>query len=344
LSEDLVGLIWFVVLLAGNAFFVGAEFAVISAKRAKVEIRAAEGSNPAKITLKAMDKVAVMLATAQIGITVCSLLILLIAEPAIHHLLAVPFKALGLSPELEYAISFAIALVLVTIAHVLLGEMIPKQLAFAVPERAALILAPLLYGLAIVFKPLVYLLNSIANVTLKLFRIQLRDSANTAYTIEQVENIVDHSTREGVLSDTSGAISNTFEFTEKQVQDIAIPLKKVVTFAETVTPGEIEAAVAKHGYSRYPLTNREGEINGYLHLKDVLDLHDDELNDPFPPKRVRQLISVTEKTDVENALASMRRTGSHLAKVVNRNGETVGVVFLEDIIEELVGEVRDATN
>lgn len=344
MSEELNGIVWFFVLLIANGFFVGSEFAVISAKRARIELRAQEGSSAAKITLKAMDKVAVMLAATQLGVTVCSLLILLIAEPAIHHLLETPFKALGMSDEVEGVVSFTVALVVVSAMHVLLGEMIPKQLSFAVPERAALVLVPLLYGFALITKPLVVSLNAIANAVLRLIKIDPRDSANTAYTLEQVEDIVDHSTREGVLSDTSGAISNTFEFTEKQVQDIAIPLKKVVSFAETVTPGEIEAAVAKHGFSRYPLTNSEGEINGYLHLKDVLDLRDDELNEPFPPKRVRQLISVTEKTDVENALASMRRTGSHLAKVVNRNGETVGVVFLEDIIEELVGEVKDATN
>ncbi|MFM6980305.1 MAG: hemolysin family protein [Micrococcales bacterium] len=343
MSEALNGIIWFFVLLIGNAFFVGSEFAVISAKRAKIELRAEDGSGAAKITLKAMDRVSIMLAATQIGVTVCSLLILLIAEPAIHHLLAVPFESLGMGAELEGIISFSVALILVSSLHVLLGEMIPKQLAFAVPERAALILVPLLYGFALITKPLVVSLNAIANGVLRLFRIKPRDSANTAYTIEQVEDIVEHSTREGVLSDTSGAISNTFEFTEKKVKDISIPLRKVVAFPITVTPAEIEAAVSKHGYSRYPLT-QNGEITGYLHLKDVLDLRDDELADPFPEKRVRQLTSFSENTEVEDALAGMRRTSSHLAKVINRKGETVGIVFLEDIIEELVGEVRDVTN
>lgn len=344
MTEALSGLIWFFVLLFGNAFFVGSEFAVISAKRAKIELRAEAGSSAAKITLKAMDRVSVMLAATQIGVTVCSLLILLIAEPAIHDLLALPLASIGMPTGVQGALSFAIALVLVSSLHVLLGEMIPKQLAFAVPERAALILVPPLYGFALVTKPLVITLNAIANSVLRLVRITPRDTANTAYTIEQVEDIVEHSTREGVLSDTSGAISNTFEFTEKKVKDIAIPLKKIVAFPSSVTPGEIETAVGKHGYSRFLLVSEDGELNGYLHLKDVLDLRDDELDDPFPVKRIRQLISFSENTEVEDALAGMRRTSSHLAKVVNRNGETTGVVFLEDILEELVGEVKDATN
>jgi CBS domain containing-hemolysin-like protein len=343
MSDDIFGLWMLVILLASNAFFVGAEFAVIAAKRAQIEPRAEAGSRPAKITLKAMERVSLMLATAQLGITISSLLILLIVEPSIHHLLEGPLKATGMSYDVASATSFGIALALVTFLHVVFGEMVPKNISFSVPERAALILAPVLYGIAILIKPVVFVLNAIANGTLRLFGIKPIDEANSAFTLDQVEDIVEHSTREGVLSDASGTLSNTFEFTEKKVRDIATKLSDVVSFPETVTPREIEVAVSKAGHSRYPLTDEENDLVGYLHLKDVLDLDLDEMDEPVPTKRIRSLISLPDSMELEDALASMRRVQAHLARVFNRGGQVTGVIFLEDILEELVGEVQDAT-
>lgn len=343
MNSDWAGILWFVVLLAANAFFVGAEFAVISARRAQVEPLAEEGNRPAKITIKAMEQISLMLATAQLGITVCSLLILVIVEPSLHHLLEIPLGALGLPEAAVSAVAFTIALVVVSFLHVVVGEMVPKNIAFSVPERAALILAPALYGIALVAKPIVFSLNGIANGILRLFRVEPKNEASSVFTLEQVEDIVEHSTREGVLNDASGAISNTFEFTEKQVGDILVPFANLVAFPETVTPREIEQAVAKHGFSRYPLTGAEGDIVGYLHLKDVIDLDEDEVDDAFPAKRVRTLISLPKSMELEDALASMRRIGAHMARAFDESGRVLGVIFLEDILEELVGEVQDAT-
>lgn len=337
------GLGWFAVLLVANAFFVGAEFAVISARRAQIEPRAEAGSRPAKLTIKAMENVSLMLATAQIGITICSLLILIIAEPSIHHLLEPVLHAADVPDAAVSGVSFTIALILVSFLHVVLGEVVPKNISFSVPERAALILAPLLYGLAQIMRPAVFVLNAIANGIMRAFKVTPKDEANSSFTLDQVEDIVEHSTREGVLSDTSGALSKTFEFTEKKVRDVAVSIDKVVSFDESVTPREVEVAVAKYGFSRYPLTGLEGEIVGYLHLKDVIDLDLDEVDDPFPSKRVRNMISLSANMELEDALASMRRVNSHMAKVLDRGGKLRGVLFLEDILEELVGEVQDAT-
>ncbi|BDS49313.1 hemolysin family protein [Rhodoluna sp. KAS3] len=343
MNSDLQGLVWFVVLLLTNAFFVGAEFALISARRAQIEPRAEAGSRPAKITLRAMERVSLMLATAQLGITISSLLILLIAEPSIHHLLEYPLHFLGLSDELVSTISFAITLLLVTYLHVVVGEMVPKNLAIALPERSALILTPVLYGLAMLVKPLVGSLNAVSNAILRLFKFEPKDEATSSYTLDQVEDIVEHSTREGALSDVSGTLSNTFEFTEKKVIDVAIPVEKLVAFATSVTPREVEQAVAKYGFSRYPLTDSSGELMGYLHLKDVIDLEQDEIDDAFPTKRIRSLISLPASMELEDALASMRRVHAHMAKAFDKSGNVLGVLFLEDILEELVGEVQDAT-
>jgi CBS domain containing-hemolysin-like protein len=186
-------------------------------------------------------------------------------------------------------------------------------------------------------------LNAIANGVLRLLKIEIRDEAFNAYTLDQVEDIVEHSRREGVLNDSSGALSNAFEFTEKKVRDISVALDNLVAFNESVTPREIEQAVAKHGFSRYPLTSDSNEIVGYVHLKDVIDLRDNEVDDPIPAKRIRTLISLPASMELEDALASMKRVGAHMARSFDRSGKLVGVLFLEDILEELVGEVQDAT-
>lgn len=343
MSSDVQGLVWLVVLLLSNAFFVGSEFALISARRAQIEPRADAGSKPAKITIAAMEKVSLMLATAQLGITISSLLILLIAEPSIHHLLEYPLYAIGVPEAIVSTVSFVIALLLVTYLHVVIGEMVPKNLALAAPERAALILTPVLYALAMALKPVVGGLNSVSNGILRIFKFEPKDEATSTYTLDQVEDIVEHSTREGALSDVSGALTNTFEFTEKKVSDVAIPLEKLVAFSESVTPREVEQAVAKHGFSRYPLKDENQELVGYLHLKDVIDLDHDEADDPFPQKRVRSLITIASSMELEDALASMRRVHAHMAKAVDLSGKVRGVLFLEDILEELVGEVQDAT-
>jgi CBS domain containing-hemolysin-like protein len=340
MSSAWAGIGWFALLLLGNAFFVGAEFAVMSARRAQIEPRAEAGSRPAKITIKAMEKVSLMLATTQLGVTICSLLILLIVEPSVHELLQ-PLLA-SFATETSNTIAFIVTLILVSFLHVVFGEMVPKNISFSVPERAALILVPLLYGVAQVVRPIVIFLNAAANLFVRIFGVKVRDDANTAFTLDQVEDIVEHSTREGVLQDATGTLSNTFEFTEKQVKDIAIPLKDLIAFDESVTPGEIEAAAAKHGFSRYPLTS-DGEIVGYVHLKDVIDLRDDEMDKPMPAKRIRTLIALPNQTELEDALASMKRVGAHMAKSFDPSGKVLGVLFLEDILEELVGEVTDAT-
>ncbi len=342
-TSDWWGIAWLFILLAVNAFFVGAEFAVISARRSQIEPKAEAGSRAAKTALWAMEHATLMLATSQLGITVCSLLILNVSEPAIHHMLEVPFGLTGWSEEVIGTVSFIIALVLVSFLHVVFGEMVPKNLSFSVPDRSVLILATPLVAVATIFKPIIWGLNAVANGVLLLFRVQPKNEATSAFTVEEVELIVRTSTREGVLTDTTGTLSNAFEFTAKKVKDVAVGMSSLVTLPEDATPADVDRAVAQHGFSRYVLVDDDGEPSGYVHLKDVLDLDDDEYTEPVPPKRIRQLISLYREMELEDALATLRRAGSHVARVFDENGSTRGVLFLEDIIEELVGEVQDAT-
>ena len=342
--NDAWGIAWLVILLLINGFFVGAEFAVISARRSQIEPRAEAGSSSAKSTLYAMEHATRMLATSQLGITVCSLLILNVSEPAIHHLLKYPLALAQVPEQVAGTIAFVIALIVVSFLHVVIGEMVPKNLSFSVPDRAALILAPPLVFISIVFRPIISDLNATANGVLRLFRVEPKNEANSAFTVDEVANIVAQSTKEGVLTDTIGALNAAFEFSTKTVKDIAVGMPHLVSLSEAATPAEVERAVAQNGFSRYVLVNEEGEPTGYLHLKDVLDLDEaGEFDEPVPPTRIRQLISIFSGVDLEDALAAMRRSGVHLARVFDDAGQTRGVLFLEDIIEELVGEVQDAT-
>ena len=345
MSEYLPGIIWLVVLLVVNAFFVGAEFAVISARRSQIEPKAEAGNKAAKTTLWAMENATLMLATSQLGITVCSLVILNVSEPAIHHLIEIPLGLTALSGEAIGVIGFIVALLLVTFLHVVIGEMVPKNLAFSVPDRAALLLAPPLVFVSKVFRPVISTLNWLANLILLAFRVQPKDEATSTYTLDEVADIVEQSTREGVLNDASGALTNAFEFTTKKVADVQVPIADMVLLPPTSTPADIQKAVAVHGYSRYILTDDASEPTGYLHLKDVMDLTDPvAFKIPVPAKRIRRLTSVLASSDLEDALAAMRRAGSHVARTLDGDGSTTGVLFLEDIIEELVGKIEDATS
>ncbi|MGN7859905.1 hemolysin family protein [Microbacterium sp. 22303] len=346
--SDWAGIAWLFVLLAFNAFFVAAEFAVISARRSQIEPLAERGSRSARTALYAMEHATLMLATSQLGITVCSLLILNVSEPAMHHLLAAPLGALGLAEGAVDAIAFIITLVIVSFLHVVFGEMVPKNLAFSVPDRAVLILAAPLVWISKVFYPVIRALNATANGVVRLFGVEPKDEAASTFTLDEVATIVDQSRREGMLTDSAGTVSAVVEFTDKDARDVAVPLAGLVTLPLGATPDDVERAVAKHGFSRYVMVDTEGAPVGYVHLKDVIRSAEGpdaavRAAAPIPAKRVHQMVPMQEDTDLEDALAIMRRAGRHLAQVRNAAGETTAILFLEDIIEELVGEVRDIT-
>jgi CBS domain containing-hemolysin-like protein len=341
--SDWWGIGWLAILLLVNAFFVGAEFSIISARRSQIEPRADRGSRAAKTALWAMEHATLMLATTQLGITVCSLLILNVSEPAIHDLISKPLDLLHWGEAIVGTVSFIVALLLVSFLHVIFGEMVPKNISFSVPERAVLILAPPLVAFATLFRPIIVALNATSNGLIRLFGIKPKTEATSVYTVDEVANIVAQSTREGTLSDSTGTLSAAFEFSTKRVGDLAVGMAKLVTLPDAASPADVEHAVAQRGFSRYVLVDDAGEPTGYLHLKDVIDLDGDEYKEPVPPRRIRRLISISGATDIEDALATMRRTGLHVARVFDETGATQGALFLEDIIEELVGEVRDAT-
>ena len=342
MSEYLPGIAALVVLLLANAFFVGAEFAVMSARRSQVEPRAEEGSSAARTTLWAMEHATLMLATSQLGITVCSLLILNVSEPAIHHLLEYPLAYTPLSEDAISVTAFVVALLLVTYLHVVLGEMVPKNLAFTLPDRAALVLAPPLVWVSRIVRPVIALLNGIANGIVKMTGVQPKDEAASTFTLAEVADIVEQSRREGTLADDGGTLERAFEFTDRTVADVSVPLDRMVLLPVGCSPADVQRAVVEHGHSRFGVTDAGGEPVGYLHMKDVMDFRPDQYDDPVPAKRVRRLVAVSCSAEVEDALATLRRHGTHVARTVDESGTTVGMLFLEDLLEVLVGEVDDS--
>lgn len=346
--SDLAGVGIAVALLALNFFFVGAEFALISARRTRIEPRAQAGSRSARTTLRAMENVSLMMAACQLGITVCTLGLGAIGEPAVAHLLSPLFELLTVPEVLVYPISFVIALVIVVTLHVVVGEMVPKNLVLAAPERAALLLGPPLSVLVTVLKPLIWLLNTIANGCLRLMRVEPRDEVNSTFTKEEMAGVIDESRREGMIeADSYDLVSGALTFTGRTVESVLLTIEELKVVHEDSTVAEIEELCADTGFSRFPVArNDDGqestEMIGYLHIKDVLDSDDDERHQPIESKWIRPMASLRSNSRLLDALRTMQLRGGHLARVVDDEGALLGLVALEDVLEELVGEVRDA--
>jgi CBS domain containing-hemolysin-like protein len=332
-----------VVLLALNAFFVGAEFALISARRSAVEARAAAGGRASRITLGAMERVSLMMAGAQLGITICSLGLGYLGEPAIAHLLEDPFDAAGLPEGLVHPLAFAIALALIGFLHVVLGEMVPKNIALAGPDRAALVLAPPLVLVVRILHPAISLLNLLANLVLRLFGVTAQNEVASAFTRDEVAGLVDESRREGLLDQHEGRLLvGALTFEERDARAVLLPLDRLETVAPDVTPSQLEQIAARTGYSRFPVRRPGGAIDGYLHVKDVLEFEERHRNRPIAESWIRPLADVGEGERLRTVLATMQRSRAHLARVRSAEDDAmVGVVALEDVLEELVGEIRD---
>jgi len=220
---------------------------------------------------------------------------------------------------------------------------VPKNISVSVADKAALLLAPPLMFIAGLVNPVIVALNWSANHILRLMRIEPKDEVNSSFTLEEVQSIVQESTRHGLVDDDAGLITGALEFSEHTASHIMVPLGKLVMMKAATTPVEFEKAVSRTGFSRFPMTDEDGMLSGYLHIKDVLSIPEDDYEHPIAESRIRSLANLTMDDEVEKAMSVMQRTGSHLARVIGPDGNTWGVLFLEDVIEQLVGEIRDAT-
>ncbi|MER6012453.1 hemolysin family protein [Streptomyces bluensis] len=328
----LIGLATLVV----NAFFVGAEFALISVRRSQIEPHAEEGDRRARSVLWGLQHVSALMAAAQLGITLCTLVLGVVAEPAIAHLLEPVFHAVGVSPSAGHAVSFVIALTLATYLHMLLGEMVPKNVALAEPVRSALLLGPPLVALARALRPVIFTVNAFANTLLKLLRIEAKDEVTATFSDAELARLVRDSSEAGLIDDRAQErLHDALELGRTAVRDVALPLERVVYARVGVAPEELERLSAETGFSRFPVVDEGRHIVGYLHVKDALDAAPRDV--PFPVRDMRQIARVRETAPLDDVLTAMRRSRTHLAAVLGSDGRLAGLVTMEDVLRELFG-------
>ncbi|MFF0885628.1 hemolysin family protein [Streptomyces sp. NPDC003456] len=322
--------------LLTNAFFVGAEFALVSVRRSRVEPRAATGDTRARRTLWALEHLSSMMATAQLGITVSSLVLGAVAEPAIAHLLEPAFEAARVPDGLVHPIAFVIALALATYLHMLIGEMVPKNIALAAPVPTALLLAPPLVALTRALRPFVLGINAVANGLLGLLRVEPKDEVESVFTDDQLARMVVDSSEAGLLGPADGErLRDALELGTRPVGEILVPAQRMRTVDHTITPAGLERTAAEAGYSRFPVTGLGGALLGYLHIKDTLGVTDRDR--PFPRSALHKVTRVRIDTPLDDTLTALRAEGSHLAAVLGQSGKVIGFVTMEDVLTELVG-------
>jgi CBS domain containing-hemolysin-like protein len=343
-----LGVLLAVLLLAANAFFVAAEFALISARRDRLEALAEQGKKSAVAVIQAGQNLSLMLAGAQLGITVCSILLGRVGEPAVAHLLETPFDLLGVPDAVLHTVSFVVALTIVVVLHVLLGEMVPKNIAIAGPESAAMLLVPPYLIWIRIARPFIAFYDWCAKTTLRAFGVEAKNELeNTVSMIELSEMIAD-SLSEGLLDpEEHNRLSRALEIRNRVVADVSVPVHDIHTVPAAAdgsgpTVAAIQHALAETGYSRFPVVDAGGQITGYVHIKDVLPLVDDP-DAVVDASLVRSLPRVLATLPLPDALSRLRRDNSHLA-LVTTDERVTAMVALEDLVEDLVGTVRDGTH
>ncbi|WP_030901535.1 hemolysin family protein [Streptomyces sp. NRRL F-5126] len=325
-----------VLTLVVNAFFVGAEFSLVSVRRSQIEPMAEDGDKRARRVIWGLEHISALLAAAQLGITLCTLVLGIVAEPAIAHVLEPAFHAIGLPSGVGHTIAFVIALVVATYLHMLLGEMVPKNVALAGPARVALLLGPPLVALSRALKPVIFAINAFANALLKVVRVDARDEVVSVFSDDELGRLVTETSHAGLLDDrASERLHDALELGRRPVRDVVTPLERVVSARFGVSAEGLEELSARSGFSRFPVVDSARRILGYLHVKDALDAVD--RNRPFAVADMRRIARVRDATPMDDVLTAMRRGRTHLAAVLDEDGKLEGLVTMEDVLRELVG-------
>lgn len=323
--------------LVVNAFFVGAEFALISVRRSQIEPYAEQGDRRAKSVLWGLQHVSALMAAAQLGITLCTLVLGVVAEPAIEHLLEPVFHAVGVPESAGHVVSFVIALTLATYLHMLLGEMVPKNIALAEPVRSALVLGPPLVTLSRALRPVIFTINAFANTLLKLMRVETKDEVTATFSDAELARLVRDSGDAGLIDERARErLHDALELGRRPVRDVVLPLERVVHARVGVTPEELERLSAESGFSRFPVVDEGRRIVGYLHVKDALDASPRDV--PFDVQDMRPIARVRESTPLDDVLTAMRGSRTHLGAVLGSDGLLAGVVTMEDVLRVLFGQ------
>jgi CBS domain containing-hemolysin-like protein len=333
-----------VVLLLVNGFFVAMEFALIAARRSRIETLANDGNRRAVAALRSIKELSLMLAGAQLGITMASLGLGAIAEPAIARLLESGIETFAELPSgLLHSISFVIALTIIVFFHMVVGEMAPKNIAIARPEESALWMAFPIRVYGNLFRPFIKALNAIANGVLRLLGVAPQDELLTVHTAQELRVMVQESAKGGVLQEfETHLLSGAASFGEKDAADAMVPRTEMIALPLEITAAEVEAKVVESGHTRFPIyIETPDRVVGFFHAKDLLKIAASQRNKRIPRRLIRPLLVVPESRKLHPLLFDMRRERRHFALVVDEHGGTAGIVTLEDLLEELVGEILD---
>ncbi len=324
-------------LLVLNGFFVAVEFAVIASRRTKLE---AHGGALAQVALEAMKKLNLYLAGAQLGITMASLALGYVAEPTVARLLE---RSLGSVVELPErameTVGFVVAIGVVAFLHMVVGEMVPKNIAIAAPERTLMAVA-IPYRLYVtLFQPALRLLNAMGNAVVRRVGVEPRDELTTAASaVELVSMLGSARGEDGIEEMARRLLTGAASLTSVSISSVMVPREKIVWLPCTATPAEAEALVVASGRTRLVLAGDDlDDVRGLLHAKDLLLVPEDARNQPLPPGSEREIEAMGPETSLDVALLTMQKKQRHLTVVCDAEGRTLGIATLEDVIERLLG-------
>ncbi len=322
-------------LVLGNAFFVAAEYALVTAKRARLMELAHSGKLRARIALRIMDSPVRFIGTVQLGITAFSIALGAVGEPLVEHWLDEP---------LSQGVAFVLAFAFVTYLHVTLGELVPKAIALTKNEQTALWVALPVEGVFLITYPLVWFLQASANAFTRLFGIEPAPAGVVAHSEEDIRLIVAQAGESGVVEQAEQELLyKVFDFADKEAHEVMVPRPQVVAISVDLPPEECLAAVVDSPYTRYPAYRGSlDEIVGILHVRDLFSsLYQKGIENVVIEELLRSPYLVPETKDLAALLAEFRQTKQHMAIVVDEYGAMQGIVTLEDLLEEIVGEIDD---
>jgi CBS domain containing-hemolysin-like protein len=319
-------------LLGGNAFFVASEFALIASRRTVVE-PLAETNRWARAALSAMNQIPLMIAGAQLGITICSLGLGAIAEPALAHLLEAPFHAVGLPESMLHPVSLLLALGIVVYLHTVVGEMVPKNLTLAGPERAVVWLGAPMLAFCLATKPLLLAMKWSAKAILRIWGIEAADAVKTVYTADELASLVTQARTEGLLdAEEHARIRGALALQSRTAGDAMRRWPEVTTVMTDVSPASLEVLATRTGRSRFPVLHpRSRQVVGFVHVKDVLGATGPARRQPITPDLIRPLSQVPPERTLADLLLAMRRESRHIV-LVSDGRAPLGVVTLHDVL------------
>lgn len=339
-------LLFALVLIVFNGLFVAAEFALLASRRSRVEPMLRSERLGARSALRSMGDIGPTLAATQLGVTIASLTLGAVAEPAVGGLFERLFEATSIPQQLSQVISVILALSIVVFAHLLVGEMIPKSLALTSPERTLVALAGPVRGFLFVLRPIIWILDQSARVGARLLGVTPADELRTAHTSAEIGMMVEESREEGLLKDDQVVmLTGAMAFVGRNVGEVMVPLSGIVTVGLDDTVLEVEEVVRSSGHSRVLVRGgRPGSIAGFVHVKALLALRPELRSSALPAESVRATFAVTPRDELGAVLVQMRQEQRHIAVVVDENLTMIGLVTSEDILESIVGDIVDETD